>query len=169
MKMKIFSVVQVLAFVYISFKICTYEKIQDVPKTGTFRNTEVKPFDNFDEIDVLASIISAEALGEPYLGKLAVGSVVLNRVESSNFPSTIREVVFQKNQFHGTKSPLYKRADKDCYLAAKEVVQGLRTTRALYYANLETATNRSWIKYIKKRYPISEKIGNHTFFKLKKL
>lgn len=169
MKMKIFSVVQVLAFVYISFKICTYEKIQDVPKTVTFRNTEVKPFDNFDEIDVLASIISAEALGEPYLGKLAVGSVVLNRVESSTFPSTIREVVFQKNQFHGTKSPLYKRADKDCYLAAKEVVQGLRTTRALYYANLETATNRGWIKYIKKRYPISEKIGNHTFFKLKKL
>ena len=51
------------------------------------------------ELDILARIISAEVLGEPYEAKLAVGTVVMNRLGNPKFGKTIKEVIFQKNQF----------------------------------------------------------------------
>lgn len=47
------------------------------------------------DFELLARIISAEARGEPYIGQVAVGAVVLNRVESSSFPDSIAGVVYQ--------------------------------------------------------------------------
>lgn len=47
------------------------------------------------DLELLARIISAEARGEPYIGQVAVGAVVLNRVESSSFPDSISGVIYQ--------------------------------------------------------------------------
>lgn len=53
-----------------------------------------------DEETLLSAVIYCEAGNQSYAGKLAVGMVVLNRVKSSLFPSTIREVIYQKGQFY---------------------------------------------------------------------
>lgn len=49
-----------------------------------------------EDIDLMAKLVSAESGGEPYAGKVAVASVVLNRTIDPHFPNTIREVIFQK-------------------------------------------------------------------------
>ena len=51
------------------------------------------------DLELLARIISAEARGEPYIGQVAVGAVVLNRVESSSFPDSISGVIYQPGAF----------------------------------------------------------------------
>lgn len=51
------------------------------------------------DIDLLVRVINAEARGEPYLGQVAVGAVIMNRVKSAEFPNTISGVVYQKGQF----------------------------------------------------------------------
>lgn len=52
-----------------------------------------------DSVALLARVISAEARGEPYSGQVAVGAVILNRVEHPSFPSTIAGVVYQPGAF----------------------------------------------------------------------
>ena len=51
------------------------------------------------ELEWLAATIQAEADGESYTGKLAVGTVIMNRVKSSVFPNSIVGVITQTNQF----------------------------------------------------------------------
>lgn len=157
---KLFAILQIAAFFYISYKICQYKK----PIKEEILITEApKPEINY-ELKILAKIVAAEALGEPFQGKLAVASVVINRVEAKEFPNTIQEVIYQKNQFHGVSSPLFNQPNKDCYRAAKRALEGAIITEALYYANTDTATNKGWLRYIREIYPNQEKIGNHTFF-----
>ena len=79
---------------------------------------------------ILANIIYCEAGAEPYEGKLAVASVVINRVRSSKFPDSVVGVVYQRNQFSPVGSgrmDLALAADKAnaaCYQAADEAMQG---------------------------------------------
>ncbi|WP_042401490.1 cell wall hydrolase [Geomicrobium sp. JCM 19037] len=48
-----------------------------------------------EELDLLARLIHSEAQGEPYAGKVAVGTVVLNRVADDRYPDTIRDVIYE--------------------------------------------------------------------------
>ena len=71
-----------------------------------------------EDIDLMAKLVAAESIGEPYEGKVAVASVVLNRTVSSSFPNTIKEVIFQKNAFSCVKNGKIKSvANQDCYNA----------------------------------------------------
>ena len=54
---------------------------------------------NSSTVSLLARVISAEARGEPYSGQVAVGAVILNRVEHPSFPNTIAGVVYQPGAF----------------------------------------------------------------------
>ncbi|MBO5258843.1 MAG: cell wall hydrolase [Agathobacter sp.] len=91
------------------------------------------------EEELLAAIIYCESGGEPYVSQLAVGSVVLNRVNSSYFPNTITEVIYQKNQFSPAGSGklalvLENGLTTDsCRKAAKEVLAGNITGNWLYF------------------------------------
>lgn len=82
------------------------------------------------DLDVMAAIIYCEAGGEPYQGQLAVGSVIMNRINSSGFPDTLLGVLYQKSQFTPVMSGrfavvLSKRLATDsCYAAAAEVLNG---------------------------------------------
>ncbi|RBN36035.1 peptidoglycan-binding protein, partial [Priestia megaterium] len=49
--------------------------------------------------ELLARLVQAEAKGEPYAGKVAVATVVLNRVDSDSFPNSIHDVIYQGTQF----------------------------------------------------------------------
>lgn len=83
-----------------------------------------------EDLELLASIIYCEANGEPYIGKVAVGNVVLNRVKSSRYPDTIKGVIYAKGQFSPVKNGSmakalkYDSADASCYQAALEALAG---------------------------------------------
>ncbi len=81
------------------------------------------------DIDLLAAIIECEAGGEPYVGKVAVGNVVMNRVASPLFPNTVSEVLYQNRQFSPVGSGrfaivLARGANATCYQAAQEAMNG---------------------------------------------
>lgn len=91
-----------------------------------------------EDLELLACIIQCEAEGEPYAGKLAVGSVVLNRVASSSFPNTIMGVIYQPGQFSPVASGrmaarLAAGANSECRQAAQEVLNGNITVPYLYF------------------------------------
>ena len=96
----------------------------------------------------MSRIISAESRGEPMLGKLAVGTVVLNRVRSDEFPDTIHEVVFDREwgvQFtpvaNGT---VYDEPTQESVLAAKLVLDGARAAGDSLYFIAPELTDNHW-------------------------
>ncbi|MBO6149826.1 MAG: cell wall hydrolase [Clostridium sp.] len=111
-----------------------------------------------EEIKLLAAIIEAEAGGEPYEGQIAVGAVVLNRVDSSRFPGSISGVIYQSGQFtpatNGSLAHALSHGPKSsCVKAAKEaLLDGVDPTGgALYFG---TTMNL----------PVKCVIGSHTFY-----
>jgi len=115
---------------------------------------------NAKELDMLAHIVYGEARGEPYVGKVAVAAVVMNRLKSPQFPDTIAGVIFQPRAFTAVDDGQYwLTPDASAYAAARDAVRGWDPTGgALYYFNPKTATS-SWIW----SRPQSAKIGNHIF------
>ncbi|MCR5508258.1 MAG: cell wall hydrolase [Lachnospiraceae bacterium] len=113
------------------------------------------------ELEWLAATIQAEAGGESYTGKLAVGSVIMNRVKSSAFPNDIVSVIKQNMQFASYRSGkveliMSAGPNSTCVKAAQEVVGGARVGDYLFFMT----------KYYADYYGISEytMIGNHAFF-----
>lgn len=105
---------------------------------------------------LLGAIIQCEAEGEPYEGKLAVGSVVMNRVKSSYFPNTISGVIYQSGQFSPVASGrlayrLENGVNDTCLQAAQEVLNGNITVNCLYFRR-----NNGVIS--------GTVIGNHVFY-----
>lgn len=87
---------------------------------------------------LLAALIQCEAGGESYEGKVAVGSVVMNRVSSSHFPNTVAGVIYQSGQFSPVASGrfasvLASGANASCTQAAQEVLGGNITNSCLYF------------------------------------
>lgn len=118
------------------------------------------------EKDLLARLVSAEAKGEPYAGKVAVATVVLNRVDSPLFPNTIKEVIFQKDAGHYAFTPVQngnikKPADAQSKKAVNEALafRGMGKG-SLYFYNPKTAKS-DWIT--SRETTVS--IGNHRFAK----
>lgn len=116
------------------------------------------------DIELMAKLVYCESRGEPFQGKIAVASVVLNRVMNSKFPNTISGVIFQKNAFSCVSNgQIIADPNEDCYNAVYEAIRGKDpTNEALFFYNPSIATC-SWMKNTSKK--DSKKIGNHTFFK----
>lgn len=112
------------------------------------------------DYDLLARIISAEARGEEYLGQVAVGAVILNRIEHPSFPDTLSGVVYQKGAFSCLNDgQFYEPVADSAYIAARDAINGLDPSGgAIYYYNPSTATS----KWIFSR-PVITTIGNHRF------
>ncbi|MEQ6389815.1 cell wall hydrolase [Bacillaceae bacterium S4-13-58] len=118
------------------------------------------------ERDLLARLVHAEAKGEPYAGKVAVATVVLNRVDSSLFPDTISGVINEKAYGYYAFSPVQNgtiksAADTEAKHAVSEALafrgQG---SGSLYFYNPRTAQS-DWIKSRQ----ATVTIGNHVFAK----
>lgn len=123
-------------------------------------NTPEKiPYQELDgDIKRMAAIIWCEARGESYEGQVAVGTVVMNRVESTRFPNTIEEVIAQKGQFSPYSSGKYAIAlaltdmQQSCIDAAIEVIRdGTRLGPWLYFRMKNGIINGTFI-------------GNHVFY-----
>ena len=109
---------------------------------------------------LLARLISAEARGEPYIGQVAVGAVVLNRVEHPSFPNTISGVIYQPGAFSCLDDGQFDQPiSESAYRAAQEALNGSDPSAgAIYYFNPSTATS-AWIW----SRPLIVQIGNHRF------
>lgn len=111
-------------------------------------------------VDLLARVISAEARGEPYSGQVAVGAVILNRVEHPSFPNTIAGVVYQPGAFTCMVDGQFNEpVAQSAVRAARDALNGADPSGgAIYYFNPATATS-SWIW----SRPLILQIGNHRF------
>lgn len=112
------------------------------------------------DIYLLAKVIAAEARGESYTGQVAVGAVVLNRVDSSSFPDTVAGVVYQSGAFSAvTDSNWSVSPDSTSRKAAQDAINGWDPSGgALYYYNPAKTSNR-WIR----TRPVITTIGSHVF------
>lgn len=115
-------------------------------------------YDN--DVNLLARLISAEARGEPYSGQVAVGAVVLNRMEHPSFPNTMSGVIYQPGAFSCLYDGQFNEPVADsAYQAARDALNGWDPSGgAIYYFNPATATNE-WIW----SRPHIITIGNHRF------
>lgn len=132
-------------------------------------STGEKPSENksYSEDDLywLSRIISAEAEGESLDGKLAVGSVVLNRVKSPEFPNTVYGVIFdRKNGIQFTpvaNGTVYGEPDHESILAARLCLEGsILNGDILFFMNASIAES-FWISS-SRRYVMT--VGNHDFY-----
>lgn len=112
------------------------------------------------DYNLLARLISAESRGESYTGQVAVGAVVLNRVQHPSFPDTISGVIYQKGAFSCLYDGQFDQpVAESSYRAAQDALNGWDPSGgAIYYYNPKTATN----KWIRSR-PVIATIGKHVF------
>lgn len=109
---------------------------------------------------LLARAIHAEAEGEPYTGKVAVGAVLLNRVNHSEFPNTLSGVIYQSSALESVSNGrMTTEAGQESIKAAQDALNGWDPTYgALYFWNPYKPVNKwMWTRTITVQY------GNHVF------
>lgn len=117
------------------------------------------------DIYLMSQIVYAESKGEPFEGKVAVASVILNRVLNPKFPNTIRDVIFQPYAFSCVvNGSIAVEPSDDCIAAVYEAISGNDPTgEALFFYNPEISTC-NWMNSVEKCNTIP--IGQHLFFTL---
>ncbi|WP_449622795.1 cell wall hydrolase [Robertmurraya sp. Marseille-Q9965] len=114
------------------------------------------------EKDLLARLVEAEAKGESYAGKVAVATVILNRVDSSLFPNTVNGVINQAGQFTPVSNGTIKQAASNTSKKAVNEALAFRGqgSGSLYFYNPKKTSN-TWLRSKK----VTITIGNHVFAK----
>ncbi|MCR5020919.1 spore cortex-lytic enzyme [Ruminococcus sp.] len=146
-----------------------FQKQQGITQTGTAGPITLKalgisigtvPAATEANIDLLARIISAEARGEPYVGQVAVGAVILNRIEHPSFPDTLAGVIYQNGAFTAvTDGQFNQPVSPSAYNAARDALNGWDPTNGcIYYYNPNKTSN----KFIWSRQVVTV-IGAHRF------
>jgi len=116
------------------------------------------------EKELMARLVHAEAVGEPYAGKVAVATVILNRVKSPDFPSTVKSVIYQISNGHYAFTPvangqINQPADYASKRAVNEAIAFMgKGNGSLFFYNPKTSTS-SWITSRQ----VTVTIGNHRF------
>jgi len=124
--------------------------------TSTGTTTTSTTVTSSGDLAMLAALIQCEAGGESMEGKLAVGSVVMNRVRSSSYPNTVVGVIYQSGQFTPVASGrfalvLAQGANSSCVSAAQQVLNGYSSGSWLYFRNVNSMISGTVI-------------GNHVFY-----
>jgi len=133
----------------------TVEQLTDEPEAFALSSREK---------ELLSRLVEAEAKGETYEGKVAVATVVLNRVESSQFPNTVTDVIYQVVGSAYAFSPVQngeinKPASEESKQAVEEALtRNDRLADSIYFYNPDIATD-DWIR----SRTIVKTIGNHVF------
>lgn len=116
------------------------------------------------DFDLLVRLVAAEAGGEPYEGQVAVAAVVFNRMRSYKFPNTVREVIYQKNQFSSVPKLPYIQPGESCRRAVVDALNGVDPSNgALYFYNPETSSKEGLRFFNSADLRVTAKIGNHVF------
>lgn len=113
-----------------------------------------------EDVFLLSAIIESEAADEPYLGKVAVGAVIVNRVASAEFPNTLGGVIFQPGAFESVGNGQFGREiSTDSHRAARDAWSGQDPTNdALYFWNPAKPVN----PWVWQRRQVVQ-IGRHVF------
>ena len=128
--------------------------------SGTGAIISGNEFYDEDALYWLSHIIHAESGNQPLVGKISVGNVILNRVESAIFPNTVYDVIFQKNQFSPTRNgSIYREPNTESVIAAKLCLDGAEVlSNALWFnragMNCWASRNKSCVATI----------GAHSFY-----
>lgn len=132
--------------------IKNYQKDNNIAETGNLDSTTAAAIGVTDntqantDLYLLAKLIHSEARGEPYEGQVAVGAVVLNRVDDAGFPNTLQGVIYQPWAFTALHDGQFDlEPNSTAYQAAQDALNGWDPTYGcIYYYNPVTATS-SWI------------------------
>ena len=129
--------------------------------SGTIEDTSGATSASDSDVIMLAATIQAESDNQSYEGKLAVGSVIMNRVKSSKFPNSISGVITQAKQFASYSSGMVtaimaKGPNDTCMSVAKEVIAGKRNGNWLFFMTKPYADKFGITGYTQ--------IGDHVFF-----
>lgn len=120
---------------------------------------------SYDSLYWLSRIISAESRGEPILGQIAVGNVVLNRVRHKDYPNTIYGVIFDRKygvQFSPVSNgSIYDVPSYNSVLAAKICLEGISVSPDILFFMEPSKSTSSWIY---KNRPYAFTVSNHYFF-----
>ena len=122
---------------------------------GVPLKSEDIPYDE-ETLDLLARVIMHESGNQPLEGKMAVGNVILNRVNSPSFPNSVSGVINQRGQFPGAANAT---ANGESILAARLCLEGANVVPGAYYFNgvgvpCWASRNKSLIRVI----------GGHAFY-----
>ncbi|MGE5607182.1 MAG: cell wall hydrolase [Bacteroidota bacterium] len=134
-------------------------------KTIWIPDAEAKPMQNSrgqNDLYLLARLISGEARGESYQGQVAVGAVIMNRLDSEDFPNTVAGNVFKKGEFESVSNgQIWGTVTPSALKAAKAAISGQDPTGgALYFYNprkVHSKTNWIWTRQV------TGEIGLHVF------
>ncbi len=124
------------------------------------------------ELRLLSALVFCEAQGESYNGKLAVAIVVMNRVRSSRYPDTVKNVIYQRYQFSPARNGSLKKAlaeydagrftsaaEKDCIEAAKAALSGQTDITV----GSKTVDFSKYLSFSGSMRGYTYKLGNHKF------
>ena len=115
-----------------------------------------------EEKDLLARLVTAEAKGEPYEGKVAVATVVLNRVDHEQYPDSIKEVIYEKRQFQPVDNGMINTpATEEAEKAVNEAIARQGTDKGSLNFYNPDIVNSEWHR----SKTVTEEIGNHVFTK----
>lgn len=120
---------------------------------------------NSSDREMFEKIVMAESGAEPYLGQIAVANVILNRVKSKRYPSTLEGVIFQKFQFSPVKNGVIRgyAPNESVKKAVTEALNGrmIVPEDTLYFVNPVLATDQT---IPRTKTPVKV-IGSHTFYR----
>ena len=137
------------------------QPLEDQVQEGT-KNSQVQLPGKYSEQDLqlMANAVYGEARGEPYEGQVAVAAVILNRLESPDFPNTISGIIFQPRAFTAVADgQIWLEPNERAKQAVLDAMNGWDPSEnALYYFNPATATSE-WIW----SRPQIKQIGDHIF------
>ena len=148
-----------------SDSINLYDDKEEVVQVFSFKDKSILITD--DDLYLMAQIVYAESRAEPFNGKVAVASVILNRLQHPDFPKTVEGVVKQKGAFSCVlNGEINVIPNAECYNAVNEALKGKDpTNKAVFFYNPKIATSK-WMKNVAKNNVVP--IGNHVFFVVKR-
>lgn len=148
--------------------LIAYQRTNGLPQTGVADEQTLKkmgitigalPDATESNINLLARIISAEGRGESYIGQVAIGAVICNRIEHPSFPDTLQGVIYQNGAFTALVDGQFNEPiAESAYQAARDAISGWDPSGgAIYYYNPsktdnEFITSREVIKVIGEHY-----------------
>lgn len=149
--------------------VLAFQKQQGLNQTGIADDATLKrlgitigslPEATDANVALLARIISAEGRGETYIGQVAIGAVICNRIEHPSFPDSLSGVIYQNGAFTALVDGQFNEPISDsAYSAARDALSGWDPSGgAIYYYNPDKTSN----SFIHSR-PVIKVIGNHRF------
>ena len=132
------------------------------PWTPNQQPAQAQSQNNRNEADIylLARVINAEARGEPFTGQVAVGAVLLNRLQDKRFPKTLSQIIFKRGEFCTVRDgQIWMAPSSQAIRAARLAASGWDPTGGAVYFYNPAKTTSHWIW----SRPVVNKIGHHIF------